>query len=156
MVSDQSGAMLAQAEVTLVDAEKGFTFSAKSDDKGRYLFRAVPPGTYNLSVKATGFKDQARSGIKVDVSQNVGVDFAMQILGTMETMTVSTAAPLLGTEDAVTGQVVDRKFINDLPLNGRGVFGSGVSRSRSHRGRCGLHGLLRQQLHLQWKPECHG
>ena len=40
----------------------------------------------------------------------------------METMTVSTAAPLLGTEDATTGQVVDRKFINDLPLNGRGVF----------------------------------
>jgi hypothetical protein len=135
--------MLAQAEVTLVDAEKGFTFTAKSDDKGRYLFRAVPPGTYNLSVKAAGFKDQARSGIKVDVSQNVGVDFAMQILGTMVTMNVSTAAPLLGTEDAVSGQVVDRKFINDLPLNGRGVFNLAFLAPWSHRGGCGVHGLLR-------------
>ena len=122
VVGDQSGALIAEADVTLVDAEKGFTFTAKTDDKGRYLFRSVPPGTYNLSVKATGFKDQARSGIKVDVTQNIGADFTMSVLGTKETVTVSTAAPVLGTEDAVTGQVVDRKFINDLPLNGRDVW----------------------------------
>jgi hypothetical protein len=122
VVSDQTGAMLAQADVTLVDADKGFTFTAKTDDKGRYLFRSVPPGMYNLSVKAPGFKDQDRKGIKVDVSQNVGADFTMTVVGAKETMNVSTAAPLLGSEDATTGQVVDRKFINDLPLNGRGVF----------------------------------
>ena len=108
--------------MTLIDAEKGFTFTAKSDDNGRYLFRSVPPGTYNLSVKAPGFKDQARNGIKVDVSQNVGVDFAMTVVGAKETVNVSTAAPVLGTQDATTGQVVDRKFINDLPLNGRDVW----------------------------------
>ena len=122
LVSDPTGALIAGAEVTLVDAEKGFTFTAKTDSQGRYLFRGVQPGKYNVSVKAAGFKDQARSGIKVDVSQNVGADFAMPVLGTLETVTVSTAAPLLGTEDAVTGQVVDRKLINDLPLNGRNVF----------------------------------
>ncbi len=122
VVSDPTGAMLAQAEVTLVDADKGFTFTAKTDDKGRYLFRSVPPGMYNLSVKAPGFKDQARKGIKVDVSQNVGADFTLTVVGAKETVNVSTAAPLLGSEDATTGQVVDRKFINDLPLNGRGVF----------------------------------
>ncbi len=122
VVSDPTGALIAKVDVTLVDAEKGFTFNAKSDDNGRYLFRSVPPGTYNLSVKAPGFKDQARSGIKVDVSQNVGVDFAMTVVGAKETVNVSTAAPVLGTQDATTGQVVDRKFINDLPLNGRDVW----------------------------------
>jgi hypothetical protein len=122
VVSDQTGAMVPQAEVTLVDADKGFTFTAKTDDKGRYLFRSVPPGMYNLSVKAPGFKDQARNGIKVDVSQNVGADFTMAVVGAKETVNVSTAAPLLGTEDATTGQVVDRKLINDLPLNGRAVM----------------------------------
>jgi hypothetical protein len=122
VVSDQTGAMIPGAEVTLTDADKGYTFLAKTDDKGRYLFRSVDPGLYNLTIKAVGFKDQARNGIKVDVSQNVGADVAMTVLGTMETLTVSTTAPLLGTEDATTGQVVDRKFINDLPLNGRGVF----------------------------------
>ena len=122
VVSDQTGALIAAADVTLVDADKGFTFTAKTDTKGRYLFRAVPPGTYKLSVKASGFKDQTRGAVQVDVNQNVGADFAMQVLGTLETMTVSTTAPLLGTEDAVTGQVIDRKFINDLPMNGRQVF----------------------------------
>ncbi len=122
VVSDPTGAVIAGADVTLVDAEKGFTFTAKTDDKGRYLFRSVSPGVYNLSVKATGFKDQARSGIKVDVTQNVGADFAMPVLGTMETVNVSTAAPVLSTQDATTGQVVDRKFINDLPLDGRNVW----------------------------------
>ena len=122
VVSDQTGALIAKAEVTLVDTEKGFTFTAKSDDSGRYLFRSVPPGVYNLSVKAPGFKNQGRNGIKVDVSQNVGADFAMSVVGAKETVTVSTAAPLLGTEDAVTGQVVDRKLLNDLPLLDRAVF----------------------------------
>jgi hypothetical protein len=122
VVSDQTGAVIAEADVTLVDAEKGFTFTAKTDDKGRYLFRSVPPGVYHLSVKASGFKDQARRGIKVDVTQNVGVDFALPVLGSQQTVSVSAAAPLLATEDAVTGQVVDRRFINDLPLNGRDVW----------------------------------
>jgi hypothetical protein len=122
VVSDQTGAVIAQAEVTLVDADKGFTFTARTDDKGRYLFRSVPPGRYNLSVTAAGFKDQAHNGIKVDVSQNVGVDFAMAVVGAKETVNVSTTAPLLGTEDGTTGQVVDRKLINDLPLNGRAVM----------------------------------
>ena len=85
--------MISDADVTLIDAEKGFTFTAKTDTNGRYLFRSVPPGPYNLSVKATGFKEQTRNGIKVDVNQNVGADFAMPVLGTMETVTVSTSAP---------------------------------------------------------------
>jgi len=123
VVSDQTGALIAEAQLTLADANKGFTFAAKTDEKGRYLFRSVPPGVYNISVKASGFKDQTRSGIKIDISQNVGADFAMSVVGANETVNVSTAAPLLGTEDAVTGQVVDRKLINDLPLLDRGVFG---------------------------------
>jgi hypothetical protein len=122
VVADQTGSVISAADVTLVDTEKGFTFTSKTDTNGRYLFRSVAPGTYSISVKASGFKEQNRTGIRVDVSQNVGVDFAMPVLGTVESVTVSTSAPLLGTQDAVSGQVVDRKFINDLPLNGRGVF----------------------------------
>jgi len=122
VVSDQTGALIAAADLTLVDIEKGFSFIAKTDDKGRYLFRSVPPGVYDLSVKAHGFKEKARSGIKVDVTQNVGVDFTLLVSSSQETVSVSAAAPLLATEDAVTGQVVDRRFINDLPLNGRDVW----------------------------------
>ncbi len=122
VVGDQTGAMIPGAAVVLQDAEKGYTFAAKTDGNGRYLFRSVPPGRYNLTVKAAGFRDQSRNGFEVDISQNVGIDFSMAMLGTKEVVTVSGQAPALNTQDATTGQVIDRKLINDLPLNGRGVL----------------------------------
>src|ERR1700730_4755241 len=64
VVSDPTGALIAGADAKLIDAEKGFTFTAKTDANGRYLFRAVPPGTYSLSVKANRFKEQTRTGIR--------------------------------------------------------------------------------------------
>ncbi|HVM92708.1 MAG TPA: TonB-dependent receptor [Terriglobales bacterium] len=122
VVNDPSGAVVAAAEVTLTDIEKGFTFKAKTDGNGRYLFRSIPPGVYNLSVNAWGFKEQTKSAVKLDVNQNVSADFSMVMVGTIETVNVSTEAPILASQDAVTGQVVDRKFINDLPTNGRNVW----------------------------------
>jgi hypothetical protein len=123
IVRDSSGAVIPGATVTLVDEEKGFSFPATTDASGRYLFRSVPPGAYRLSIKANGFKNEARGGIHVDVNQNVSADFAMQVGAGTETVNVTAAAPLLATQDAVSGQVVDRRLINDLPLNGRDVWG---------------------------------
>ena len=108
-----------------------------------------------MSVKAPGFKDQARNGIKVDVSQNVGADFAMAVVGAKETVNVSTAAPLLGTEDATTGQVVDRKLINDLPLIETKCFGIWYFWRPASRKWMRHAWVLRQQLHLQRQPERH-
>jgi len=121
-VRDLSGAVIPGASVTLVDEERGFSFTGATDSGGRYLFRSVPPATYRLLVKATGFTNETRSGIRVDVNQNVAADFAMHVGSISETVNIFATPPVLATEDAVTGQVVDRKFINDLPLNGRGVF----------------------------------
>jgi hypothetical protein len=124
IVSDPTGAVIPGVDLTLVDEQRGFSFTGKTDSAGRYLFRGIPPGTYKISAKAQGFEDQARSGIKIDVNQNVAVDFSMKIgsVGKI-TMEVTARAPLLATQDAVTGQVVDRNLINDLPLNGRSVWG---------------------------------
>ena len=121
-VKDSTGAVISGATATLVDEQKGFSFSATTDATGRYLFRSVPPATYRLSISASGFKKEDRAGIRVDVNQNVSADFALQVGAGSETVNVTAAAPLLATQDAVTGQVVDRKFINDLPLNGRDVW----------------------------------
>jgi Carboxypeptidase regulatory-like domain len=120
-VTDPSGAVVPNARLQLVDEQKGFAFSAASDSSGGYVMRQVPPGTYKLSVEAQGFRGEARSGIKIDVSQNVSVDFALQVGAVTQTLQISEAAPLLSTQDAVTGQTVDRKFINDLPLISRSV-----------------------------------
>jgi hypothetical protein len=121
VVSDPSGAIIPNAQVRLVDEEKGFSFSTTSDVSGRYLFRQVAPGTYKISVEGQGFRSETQSGVKLDVSQNVTVNFTLQVGATTQVIEVSETAALLSTQDAVTGQTVDRKFINDLPLISRSV-----------------------------------
>jgi hypothetical protein len=122
LITDPSNASVPAAQLRLVDEDKGFKFAAATDATGRYLLRPVPPGTYKLTVDATGFKGQTRSGIVIDVNQNVTVDFSLEMGSTSAAVQVTEAAPLLAAEDAVTGQVMSRKQINDLPLISRSVF----------------------------------
>lgn len=122
VVTDPTGAVIPGAHLKLVDEEKGFSFTGDSDATGRYVFRQVPPGAYKLTVEAQGFQSQTQSNIKLDVSQNVTVNLAMQVGATQQAVEIQASAPVLATEDAVTGQVLDRKFINDLPLVSRSVF----------------------------------
>lgn len=121
VITDPSGAVIPNTQAKLVDEQKGFSFTAISDATGRYLFRSVPPGSYKLTVTAQGFQPQEQAGINVNINQNVAVNFSLQVGATSQTVEITTAAPVLSTQDAVTGQVVDRRFINDLPLVGRSV-----------------------------------
>src|SRR5579862_2930209 len=120
-VTDSSGAIIQGAHVQLVDEQKGYSFAANSDSTGRYLFRSVPPGVYKITVGAQGFQTQDKAGINIDVNQNVAVDFSLTVGSTLQTVEITAAAPVLSTQDAVTGQLVDRRFINDLPLVSRSV-----------------------------------
>ena len=121
VVTDPTGAVIPNTQARLVDEQKGFSFTATSDTSGRYLFRSVPPGSYKLTVQVQGFQSQEQTGIKVDVNQNVTINFALQVGATSQAVEITAAAPVLSTQDAVTGQVVDRRFINDLPLVSRSI-----------------------------------
>jgi hypothetical protein len=121
VVTDPSGATVPGAKVTLVDQDKGFAFTATTDSTGRYLLRSIPPGTYRISVEAANFQSQRQEGIRLDVTQNISVDFSLKVGAATETVEVRASGVQLQTEDAVTGQVVNRKFVNDLPLIGRDV-----------------------------------
>lgn len=120
-VTDPSSAVIPNAHVQMVDEQRGYSFSALTDAAGRYLFRSVAPGSYKISIEAQGFQSQDQSGIRVEISQNVSVDFAMQVGATSQSIQITEAAPVLSTQDAVTGQVVNRRFINDLPLVSRSI-----------------------------------
>jgi hypothetical protein len=121
VVTDPSGAVVPAAQLQLVDEQKGFVFSAATDVVGSFLFRNVPPGSYKLSIQASGFKSETRGGIVLDVNHNVTVNFQLQLGATTQTIEMKDRAPVLDAQDAVTGQTVDRKFINDLPLVSRSV-----------------------------------
>jgi len=119
VVTDPSGASVPGAKVILVDQDKGFTFNGVTDSAGRYLFRSIPPGTYRIRVEAPSFQTQSQDAVKVDVSQNVSIDFSLKVGVVSDIVEVKANTVQLQTEDAVTGQVVNRKFINDLPLISR-------------------------------------
>lgn len=122
LVTDRSGAVVPGAQAVLTDEDKGFKFSATTDSQGRYVLRNLSPGKYGLSVSAPGMQTFTRSGITLTVGQNAEANVQFEVKGTTQTISVTESAPLLQTQDASTGQLVNRKFINDLPLTSRSVF----------------------------------
>jgi hypothetical protein len=118
-VTDPSGAVIASAHVTATDMDKGFKFPGTTDNAGRYLLRSIPPGRFSVSAEAPGFEHQRKDDVVVAVSQSVAVDFSLKIGAMSQTAEVQVRGTELQTQDAVTGQVVDRKFVNDLPLLSR-------------------------------------
>jgi len=120
-LKDASGAVVQGARVVLTDQQKGFTFKATSDATGRYLFRAIPPGLYSVTAEMTGFEKTERTSVKVDVNENASVDMTLKVAGGTQTVDVEAQGQNLQTEDAMTGQVINRRFINNLPLVDRQV-----------------------------------
>jgi hypothetical protein len=121
-VTDPSAALVPGAKISVVDSEKGFTFAATTNADGRYVVRQLAPGTYDVSIEAANFQSQKKNGIVVSVNDNISLDFSLKVGATAEVVNVEGAGVELQTQDAVTGQVIDRKLINDLPLVGRGVL----------------------------------
>ena len=121
-LTDQSGAVIPGAKVTLVDQEKGYRFEGSSDATGRYLFRSVPPGLYSVVAEMAGFEKTERTGIRVDVNVNATASFALKVATSSQTIEVKSQEMKLDAQDATTGLVVDRHFINDLPLVDRYVM----------------------------------
>src|SRR3984893_790402 len=121
-VTDPTGAVIPSARVIATDQDRGFSFTAVADDSGRYLLRPIPPGSYSVSVEAPNFQNQRKEGIKVDVKQNASVDFSVKVGAAAQIVDVQASGVELQTQDAVTGQVVDRNLINNLPLINRSVL----------------------------------
>jgi hypothetical protein len=118
-VTDQSGAVIAQAKVTLQNVSKGWARSTTTSEAGDYVFTQVPPETYSLTVEQPGFVSEERKDVVLQVNQEVRIDFALKVGSTSDRVVVEAAAPLVQSENATTGAVVDERKIKELPLNGR-------------------------------------
>jgi len=118
-VSDSSGAVVSGAKVTLTNEGTAASLSTATGSDGLYRFSPVRIGNYKIDVAAEGFKTATEIHIAVDVSSNVTRNFKLQPGKVSERIEVTAEAPLLQSEDASVGQVVNQKNVNDLPLNGR-------------------------------------
>jgi len=118
-VTDPSGAVVSGATVTLINEGTGTTLSITTGADGVYDFSPVRIGTYRLECTSPGFKKEVQTHVVVDVSARVLENFKLQPGAVSESIEVTSAAPVLQSQDASVGQVVDQRAVNDLPLNGR-------------------------------------
>jgi len=118
-VSDQTGAAVISANVTVTDVERGTSRTLTTDDAGAYVAADLIPGTYSIYVKAKGFRTVERRNVVIEVASDVRVDFALQPGQVSETVIVEESVPLVNTTSATLGGTLSNKEINDLPLNGR-------------------------------------
>ncbi len=121
-ITDPSGAVVPGVQVRATDEGKGFAFAATTDSAGRYVIRQLPPAKYTVSAAASGFTPERKTGVTIDVNQNASLDFSLKVGGSSEIVDVKAGAVELQTEDAVTGQVINRTFLNNLPLVNRNAF----------------------------------
>ncbi|HEX3103414.1 MAG TPA: TonB-dependent receptor, partial [Terriglobales bacterium] len=118
-ITDPSGAVVNGAKVTLTNVGTGIALSTTTGGDGVFKFSPVRIGTYKVDASFQGFKTVSQSDVRVDVGSNVLLNFTMTAGSTSETVEVTAAAPVLQTQDASVGQVIDQRSVNDLPLNGR-------------------------------------
>ena len=121
LIQDPSGAAVAGADITLRSDQSGGRRTTASSEDGVYNLTTLKPGTYHMTVRAAGFETVVREGIELQVSENARLDFTLRIGDSQTTITVTGDNALVNQDDASVGTVIDRNFIDRLPLNGRGI-----------------------------------
>ena len=118
-VTDPGGSAVVGAEVVLTNIETNVESRTKTNSAGLYVFTGVHPGKYRVAAGATGFKVLIKDGLVLHVQDELAENFALTLGTVSETVTVTADATPLNTTDASVSTVVDRKFVESLPLNGR-------------------------------------
>jgi hypothetical protein len=118
-VTDQTGAVVPNATVVARNQATGIERTTRSDTTGNYQLAALPVGTYDIDVKASGMAVQTDKGIVLNVSQTVTRDYKVGVQQTKEVVTVSGEVPVVETSTMTVGQVVDQRTVQEIPLNGR-------------------------------------
>jgi len=119
VIQDPKGAIVPDVEVVATRIETGTFITSKTNGAGIYFFTGLVPGHYHLTVRKPGFKEIAIKEFELHVQDKLEQNFSLEIGSVSETVTVDGNSPLVNTTDASVGTVVDRRFVESTPLNGR-------------------------------------
>ncbi|HEX5084962.1 MAG TPA: carboxypeptidase-like regulatory domain-containing protein, partial [Blastocatellia bacterium] len=121
-VVDNNGAAVANAAVTITNTATNVNSSTTTNGNGDYTALFLIPGSYGITVEATGFKKSTRQNIEVRVGDKLQIDLQLEVGSVSDTVNVTTEAPLLDTSTASAGQVIDQRRISELPLSDGNPF----------------------------------
>ena len=118
-VLDSAGAALADAEVSATEIDTRAIRAERTDDSGRFLFSQVNPGTYTVTVRASGFAAQTSLPVTVEVGRTVTLDFKLAISAAVQTVEVTAQQALVSLGNPDTTSTIEAKTIKNLPNPGQ-------------------------------------
>ena len=118
-VRDTSGAAIPDARVEVINDATNVRYTTETNDEGIYSVPNVPPGTYHFRVSKQGFKTIVHPDITLNVQDAKAIGFTLPVGPISDTVTVEGGALLINAESAAVSTVVDRRFVENMPLNGR-------------------------------------
>src|SRR6266700_6666985 len=117
--TDPAGRVIPKATIVAEDTEKGIHRTSATDENGQYEFTGLPPGTYRLTVKVSGFQTEVLKDVQVSVGQTLPLDIGMKISTGTETIEVTTEPLVVEPERSHQADTVSEQYIMDLPIDRR-------------------------------------
>ena len=118
-ITDAQGGIVPGVEVQAVNIDTNAVYPGKTNNSGIYVIPSVPPGRYRLVVLKDGFKEINKTGLVLNVQDTLEQNFALQVGSVSESVTVTGGGININTTDASVSTIVDRQFVENMPLNGR-------------------------------------
>jgi Carboxypeptidase regulatory-like domain/TonB dependent receptor-like, beta-barrel len=118
-VTDQAGAVVSEANVTLTQIGTGFTRKVVTNADGNYIVPSLLPGKYRIQAEKEGFQTKVINEIELNVEARLQVDISLSVRGAEEKVEITSEAPLVESSSPSLGQVINNKAVEELPLNGR-------------------------------------
>ncbi|HEY6187864.1 MAG TPA: TonB-dependent receptor [Pyrinomonadaceae bacterium] len=115
-VRDEQGAALPGAEVIVTSKATSESRQVTSDADGNYFIPLLPPGEYTVTVTVQGFKKYVSEDVRVTITETTPINPVLSVGEVQEAVTVSAAPPVVQTEGAQLGRVVDTRAVSELPL----------------------------------------
>ena len=121
-VTDPQGAVIAGAAVVVTNTGTGTSARLTTNASGYYEAPLLLPGSYSISVEFAGFKRAVRDGVTLALSDQLQINFQLEVGGTTESVTVTAEAPMLDTSTVSTGRGITNREVMDLPVLGNNVM----------------------------------
>ncbi len=119
LIVDSNTQVIPGATVTVRNLETGYLRNLVTDERGRFVASVMPVGKYSVEIKAVGFSPARRENVQLSVGNTEAVNFALQVSGVAETITVTADNVQLDSEEGASGTTVEQRSVKDLPIRGR-------------------------------------
>lgn len=132
-VRDPQGAVIPGATVVITNASKGFSRSDTTDAQGSFHLLLLPPGSYSVSVKASGFTESLQQNVTLTVGEQAELPVTLKLGGVSEQVVVDASADVIETQRSSQSTTIDQLKIDNLPTNGRNYINFTLTNSQIAR-----------------------